>query len=39
MYPSGLDCSMLAAMSEIKMRQQKFAETQDITKNAFDALQ
>jgi hypothetical protein len=31
-YQDDLDCSMLTAVSEIKMWQQKFVETQDLPK-------
>ena len=34
-----LDCSVLAAVSEIKIWQQKFIGTKDLPKNAIDALQ
>ncbi|KAL5239818.1 hypothetical protein ACI65C_007228 [Semiaphis heraclei] len=39
MYQSGLDCSVLAAVSETKIWQQKFTGTKDLPKNAIDALQ
>lgn len=39
MYQGDLDCSVLAAVSEIKVWQQKFTGTEDLPKNAIDALQ
>lgn len=39
MYQGDLDCSVLAAVSEIKIWQQKFTGIKDLSKNAIDALQ
>ncbi|KAE9542517.1 hypothetical protein AGLY_003378 [Aphis glycines] len=39
MYQGDLDCSVLAAVSEIKIWHQKFTATKDLPKNAIDALQ
>lgn len=38
MYQDDLDCSVLAAVSEIKIWHQKFTATKDLPKNAIDAL-
>jgi len=38
-YQGDLDCNVLAAVSEIKIRHQKFTATKDLPKNAIDAFQ